>query len=140
MKKIFVIDWWLSLVFALTVYSGFKLHVAGHFSTHDVWHNWAVCHSLSGLMFIILGVLYVQTHWGWYKSLIAKGLGKKSRTTACLSLIYVAAIVTGIVLLLVDGAGSGVGLWHYRLGIILAVVGVLHFIKRFSVLKRGTRK
>lgn len=63
MKRIFIIDWWLALAFAITAYSGFELHIAGHFSTHEVWHNWAVCHTLASLTFIILEY-YTSNHIG----------------------------------------------------------------------------
>lgn len=125
------------MAFALTAFSGFELHVAGHFSTHEVWHNWAVFHTLSSLVFIITGILHVQTHWGWYKGLITKGLGKKSRITVGLSLIYLITSVTGIVLLAVEGANTGVGLWHYKIGIILTLVGVGHLVKRFPILRKS---
>ena len=137
MKKLFVIDWCLVMAFALTAFSGFELHVAGHFSTHEVWHNWAVFHTLSSLAFIITSILHVQTHWGWYKGLITKGLGKKSRVTVVLSLIFLIASVTGIVLLGVQGCCSGIGMWHYKMGILLTLVGVGHLVKRFSILRKS---
>ena len=140
MKKLFVIDWCLVLAFALTAFSGFELHVAGHFSTHEVWHNWAVFHTLSSLAFIITGILHVQTHWAWYKSLITKGLGKKSRITVGLSLIYLIVSVTGIVLLAVEGANTGVGLWHYKIGILLTLIGLGHLVKRFPILRKSIGK
>ena len=54
MKRIFVIDWILIVVFIMSAISGFGLHVAGHGGTHEVWHNWAVfsC-SLSVMLFLI---------------------------------------------------------------------------------------
>ena len=58
MKKIFVIDWALLSVFAITAITGFELHLSGHFSSHEVWHNWAVCHTLASLAFIILGYFF----------------------------------------------------------------------------------
>ena len=140
MKRIFIIDWWLALAFAITAYSGFELHIAGHFSTHEVWHNWAVCHTLASLTFIILGVLHIQSHWGWYKSLISKGLGKKSRITIWLSFIYLIVSITGIVLLSIKGANTDIGLWHYRIGIVLTIICVGHFIKRFPILRKSISK
>ncbi|MBR4846474.1 MAG: hypothetical protein IKU98_08675, partial [Bacteroidaceae bacterium] len=80
------------------------------------------------------------THWGWYKSLITKGLGKKSRITVGLSLIYLIASVTGIVLLAVEGANTGVGLWHYKIGILLTLIGLGHLVKRFPILRKSIGK
>lgn len=140
MKRIFVIDWWLLPAFALTVYSGFELHIAGHFSSHEVWHNWAVFHIITSLSFIIAGILHIKTHWGWYKSLISKGLGKKSPVTAWLSLIYTATVLTGIALLSIEGGNSGIGLWHYRIGILLTTIAAVHIIKRMAVIRKSIGK
>lgn len=140
MKRIFIIDWWLIFVFAITAYSGFELHIAGHFSTHEVWHNWAVCHTLASLAFIVLGVLHIQTHRGWYKSLISEGIGKKSRITIWLSFIYLIVSITGIVLLSIKGGNTDIGLWHYKMGIVLTIIGVGHFIKRFPILRKSIGK
>ena len=101
------------LAFAITAYSGFKLLIAGHFSTHEVWHNWAVFHTLVSLAFVVLGVLHIQTHWGWCKGLITKDIGKKSKVTLCLSSIYLITYLTGIILLGVCGCQSDIGMWHY---------------------------
>lgn len=137
MKKIFVIDWLLAFAFVATTLSGFALHFAGHFSSHEVWHNWAVCHILASTAFIIFGGMHVHTHWGWYKGLISKGLGNRSRITAGLSLFFLAATITGLALLSVDGANSGIGLWHYRVGILLTVIGIAHFAARFPILRKS---
>lgn len=41
-KSIFIIDLILIPVFLLLIYSGVKLHVAGHTSNHDLWEYWAL--------------------------------------------------------------------------------------------------
>ena len=140
MKKIFVIDWLLILVFAITAFSGFELHFAGHFSSHNVWHNWAVFHTIASLAFAVVGVLHIKTHWGWYKSLIAKGRGNKSRVTIYLSSIYIITIITGFVLLNISGANTNVGLWHYRIGIILTIISAGHIMKRIPILRKSLKK
>lgn len=140
MKKIFVVDWILIFVFALTAFSGFKLHFAGHFLSHNIWHNWAVFHTVSSLIFIIIGVLHIQTHWAWYKSLINKGRGNKSRVTIWFSLIYTITVITGVVLLAISGANTDIGLWHYRIGIILTIISIGHIIKRIPILRKSIKK
>ena len=42
MKKVFVIDWILIVVFIVSAISGIGLHIAGHGNSHEVWHNWGV--------------------------------------------------------------------------------------------------
>ena len=69
MKAIFVIDWVLIPTFILSAFTGIGLHIAGHGSSHEVWYNWAVAHILFSLLFTVVVVGHIKTHWGWYKSL-----------------------------------------------------------------------
>ena len=138
MKKIFVIDWILLVVAALSAYSGIELHVVGHGDVHEIWHNWAVVHVITSLLFLIFGVVHIKMHWGWYKSLFVKGIRNKSRVTLLLSVIFIVVILTGVALLaFVDGANSGMGLWHYRIGLIVSAISIGHIVKRWHILKKS---
>ena len=137
MKRIFVIDWILIVVFIMSAISGFGLHVAGHGGTHEVWHNWAVFHVFVSMLFLIAVIFHVAMHLEWYKGIIKNGIGRKSKVTAVLSIIFLLLSVTGIVLLGVSGANSPLGLWHYKTGIIMTIIAVWHIIKRLSVLKKS---
>ena len=119
MKKVFVIDWILIVVFIVSAISGIGLHIAGHGNSHEVWHNW------------------VTTHWGWYKGIIKNGIGRKSKVTAVLSIIFLLLSVTGIVLLGVSGANTPLGLWHYKIGVMTTVIAVGHIVKRLPVLRKS---
>lgn len=138
MKKIFVIDWILLVVAALSAYSGVELHVAGHGDVHEIWHNWAVVHVITSFLFLIFGVVHVKMHWGWYKSLFVQGIGNKSRVTLLLSVVFIVVILTGVALLaFVDGANSGMGLWHYRIGLIVSAISIGHIVKCWHILKKS---
>lgn len=115
MKKIFVIDWILVFVFVLSAFSGIGLHIAGHGNSHEVWHNWAVFHVLTSFLFFVAAIFHITTHWGWYKGTIKNGLGKKSKITGVLSVVFLLVSVTGIILLGVNGANSDIGLLHLSL-------------------------
>lgn len=136
MKKIFVIDWTLIPVFVLSAFSGIQLHVARHGASHEVWHHWAVFHIISSILFLIAVILHVQTHWGWYKSLIKSGLGKKSKAAVAVTLFFVVLATTGLVLFGVEGANSKVGLWHYRIGLVASVLFLEHIIRRLPMLRK----
>lgn len=137
MKKIFVIDWILIFAFVLSSFSGIGLHIAGHGNNHEVWHNWAIFHVLISLLFFIAAIFHITTHWGWYKGIIKKGLGKKSKITVVLSVVFFLVSVTGIVLLGVNGANSYIGLLHYKIGIITIILCVGHVLKRIPVLRKS---
>ena len=138
MKKIFVIDWILLAVAAFSAYSGIELHVAGYGDVHEIWHNWAVVHVITSLLFLIFGIVHVKMHMGWYKSLFAKGIGNKSRVTLLLSVFFSIVTLTGVALIAcVDGANSSMGLWHYRIGLIIMVISIAHIVKRWHILKKS---
>lgn len=140
MKKILVIDWILLFAFVLSAYSGIGLHAAGHGSEHEIWHNWAVFHVLTSFLFLVSATLHIATHWGWYKGIIRKGIGRKSKVTVVLSTVFLLVSVTGIILLGIDGANSTMGLWHYRIGIATAVISVGHILKRKQLLSKALRR
>ena len=141
MKKIFAIDWIMIITFVPSICSGIGLHIAGHGTDHEVWHNWAVLHVFSSLLFLVAAIFHIKTHWSLYRSSVRSGMGHKSPVTAVLSVVFVFVVVTGVVLLGIEGAGSSVGLWHYRTGIVVSILSVGHLLKRISLLRRGsTRK
>lgn len=137
MKRIFVIDWILIVVFIVSAISGFGLHVAGHGSSHEIWHNWAVFHVLGSILFLIVVIFHVATHLEWYKGIIKKGIGSKSKVTAILSVIFLLLSVTGLALLGINGANSLLGLWHYKIGVITIVIALGHVIKRLPVFRKS---
>ena len=140
-KALFITDIVVLLTFLPASISGFILHAAGHNGIHETWHNWAVVHIFSTLVFSMTIGFHVYGHWNWYKTLIQKGLGNKSRVTVFLSLLMLATIITGnIVLFRHQGPNSHFGLWHYIIGILFTVIAIGHFMKRFKILRNGLGK
>lgn len=140
MKRIFVISWSLIVLFFLSAISGFGLHIAGHGNNHEVWHNWAVFHVVDSVLFLVAIIFHVTTHRGWYKGIIKKGIGRKSKLTVVLSVIVLLLSVTGIVLFGVNGAYPTLGLCHYKIGVITTVIIVGHIIKRLPALYKPLKK
>lgn len=125
-------------VFALSLYTGIELHIAGHGVDHEIWHNWAVLHVVVSLLFMTLGIFHVKSHWGWYKGLRTIGCKGKRKVVLLLSVVFVLVIVSGLSLLFfVDGANSLIGLLHYQIGIVVGVLGILHILKRKQLLCKG---
>ena len=140
-KALFITDVAVQLTFLHASISGFLLHASGHNDVHEVWHNWAVIHIFSTLVFTIAVGVHIYGHLNWYKSLFQKGLGNKSRVTIFLSLLMLATIITGnIVLFRHQGPNSHFGLWHYIIGILFTVIAIGHFLKRFKILRNGLSK
>ena len=140
-KTLFITDIAVLLTFLLASISGFILHAAGHNDIHEAWHNWAVIHIFTTLVFTIAIALHIYGHWNWYKNLFQKGLGNKSRVTVFLSLLMLATIITGnIVLFRHQGPNSHFGLWHYVIGIMLTVIAVGHSLKRIKILVNGLKQ
>ena len=140
-KTLFITDIAVLLTFLPASISGFILHAAGHNGIHETWHNWAVIHIFSTLVFTIAVGIHIYGHLNWYKSLFQKRLGNKSRMTIFLSLLMLATIITGnIVLFRHQGPNSHFGLWHYIIGILFTVIAIGHFLKRFKILTNGLSK
>lgn len=139
MKFIFVIDWYLIPTFILCALTGTELHIAGHGSHHEVWHNWTVYHVISSLLFLLGVVFHVKTHWGWYKSFFKNGLGKKSPETVAISAIFAVMSITGIILLIADKGNTGIGLWHYKIGIANCILVLYHVKKRINILRKSLK-
>lgn len=68
MKRIFVIDWMLLLVFILTACTGFGLHMVGYGGNHELWHNWAVFHIVASILFVIAVLYHIRMHWAGIKN------------------------------------------------------------------------
>lgn len=131
MGILFRIERMLPLAFVASACTGIGLHVAGHGTDHDVWHNWAVAHVLTSILWTVSAGFHVRRHRHWYRAFLTKGIGGRKLITLFLSLTFLITVVTGIILLAcVDGANSAVGLWHYKLGILLSVIALLHAVRR----------
>ena len=84
--------------------------------------------------------MHIRSHAAWYKGLFQKGLGKKSRITLWTTVAFILATSTGIVLLGVEGANSGIGMWNYRIGLTSSALMLIHISKRFIPLCSSLRK
>ena len=124
----------------LAAFTCLVLHAAGIGCKHKLLHKWAVYHIIASSLFVVASLVHVQTHWGWYKGWVKLGLGKKSRVTVIVSILFVILLVTGLILLGVDGANPSIGLWHYKIGIVSSLLFLGHIIKRTRVLKRSLQK
>ena len=76
-------------------------------------------------------ILHIVHHRKWYTAL-AGGIGGRSRMTLLLSVCFLAAALSGVATLF-DG---GLGLFHYKTGLLLVPVGLLHLLKRLRILTR----
>lgn len=135
MKTIFVIDWVLIPSFIFSVVTGIGLHVAGHGSCQESWQDWAVAHVVASSLFTICVLAHIKSHRGWYKSLFRNGAGRKSRVTVAVSILFALVTLTGYGLLGIKGSGSGIGLWHYRMGLLSLILFGGHVMRRLSVLR-----
>ena len=129
----------LRIIFVLSAYSGIELHVADYEGNHEVWHNWAVFHVLTSLLFLMASIIHIATHWGWYKGTAKNGIGRKSKVTAVLSVLFLSVVLTGFALLGIEGAGSPVGQCHFWAGIVTTVLSIGHILKRLPLLRKSLK-
>lgn len=139
-KNIFIIDLLLIPVFAIIVYSGLALHIAGHPQEyiHEQWHNWSIVHVIATIVSLVFWYLHIKAHWTWYTKIFKKTKRKKSKITIIISLLFGVELITGIVLILIiDGPNSGIGLFHYVMGLTMSLFLLLHTIGRFNIMMKG---
>ena len=142
-KPLFIVDLLMALLGMASAWTGIEIHYAGHFQGHSVWHGWSVAHVVINVAWLIVCFLHCKHHWAWYKSIFKNmtSLSRKSKVTLAVSLLFAAAAVTGICLLLfAEGQGTHDGLHHYVIGLALAALCLGHFIKRFALLRKGLTK
>lgn len=139
-KTLFLVDLLSAISFIPASATGFVMHWAGHQYNHELWHNWALAHILSTLLFTIAIISHIYYHWGWYKSLFIVGLKNKSRVTVMLTILMLVLVFSGnIVLLRHQGPNSHFGIWHYVVGIIFFIISAGHFLKRCKILFKGLK-
>ena len=129
MGMAFRIERLLPLAFVASAVTGIGLHIAGHGTSHETWHNWGVAHVVASFIWLLSVMAHVRRHKHWYKTLVSKR-GKRL-ITFFLSIAFLIVAVTGILLVAyVEGPGSSIGLWHYKLGILLWGLSLIHALYR----------
>ncbi len=132
-QRIFYIDVALVVIALLSVYSGFELHTAGHgHQPHDIWHNWAVVHSIVSVLFLLVGGWHVWEHRLWYKSWFTNKHKGKRTAVWVLTVFFGVVSLSGIALFAVTGANSALGFIHYGLGIGLGACSLFHIARRYT--------
>lgn len=117
----------LSLAFLASAVTGIGLHLAGHGSSHAAWHAWSAAHTVAGLLWLAATATHMVRLKGWYKALLTRGVGRKSRTTLALSAAFLSAVLSGVWLLaFIKGPHSPVGQCHYGLGLLLVALIFVH--------------
>ena len=131
MGMAFRIERLLPLAFVASAVTGIGLHIAGHGTSHETWHNWGVAHVVASFIWLLSVMAHVRRHKHWYKTLVSKRVTCKRLITFFLSIAFLIVAVTGILLVAyVEGPGSSIGLWHYKLGILLWVLSLIHALYR----------
>lgn len=127
----FCIERLLPMTFIASAVTGIGLHIAGHGISHETWHNWGVAHIISSLLWLLSVTTHMARHRHWYKTVLSKDFVSNRWITSFLTILFLIVAVTGIILLLcIEGANSPIGLWHYKLGLLLIVISLIHIVRR----------
>lgn len=128
-RVIFTTDLLLLPVFVGCFYTGVRLHLAGHASVLAIMQSWAVAHVWASLIFLILILLHVKSHWAWYRAL-KNGCKGRKKMVLFLSIVFVFLSLSGASLFFFTSEDSHAGLLHYKLGLLFGVLSVMHILKR----------
>ena len=140
MKPIFRTDISMAILTLASLFTGVKIHYAGHFQSHEVWHNWSAVHFFVNVALLATTIIHIKQHWGFYKSLVNK-INLRGKVTMLVTMSFTVVALSGIYLLaFVEGQGSAAGFAHYILGLAFVVLGLGHLAKRWKVFKKGIVK
>lgn len=141
-RLIFTTDAILIPLFILTLYTGVELHVAGHGGNPVLCHSRAIYHTLCSLLFALFALFHIQAHWRWYRQLFTQRPihhHRRKAVTFTFSILFAAALLSGVGLLRVEGLNSHLGLFHYKTAIVMGVLAILHISKRLGILAKGIK-
>lgn len=137
MKPIFRTDLSLAIFGLCSLVSGILIHYAGHFESHNVWHNLSVLHCFINVALVITIVIHIKQHWGWFKGLFKKSSLKK-KLAIFVTTAFLSVLLSGIYLLaFTDGQGTHAGLVHYWFGLFFGLLAILHLAKRWHMFHKG---
>ena len=137
MTKIFKIDFGLYLLGIFTILTGFGLHIAGHGYSHQVWEVWCIIHSVVSVLFTVLVINHVRSHWAWFKKIRLSTIFGKRFVTTVLAMVSCLTIFSGIALLAIFGDNTHIGLLHFKIGVGFAILLSIHGVKRVGLLRRA---
>lgn len=127
----FHIESLLPIAFLASAITGIGLHIAGHGTSHAVLQNWEAAHISASLFWLLLVAVHVKRHKHWYKTLISKGITNKRWIIFFLSILFLIVAITGILLgVYIKEAFTPIGSLHYKLGILLLVLSLIHILYR----------
>ena len=137
MKKIYKIACGLYPLGLLTILSGIALHIAGHGDNHHAWEIRAVIHSVIAVPFTVLLACHIRSHWAWFIHTRQNAINRKRLVTTTLTVVSILTAFSGIALLAIQGANTHAGLLHYKTGIGLALLMLIHGVKRIRIIEKA---
>lgn len=78
----------LLIAFVASTVTGIGLHVAGHSTSHETWHNWSVAHVVTSSLWLLSVIVHVMRHKYWYKTLVSRRFTNKHCITLSLSILF----------------------------------------------------
>ena len=129
-KGLFVTDLLLTFSFLTVVYSGITLHLTAHQRFAFGWsaNAWTYSHWLSCGVFLFLTFLHVKSHLYWFKNVL-KGTAKHKPMLIGFTLLLM-SVVSG---LLSITPANHIGLWHYRVSLIMLPFLMIHIVRRMPL-------
>ena len=86
---------------------------------------------MTSSLWLLSVIVHVMRHKYWYKTLVSRRFTNKHCITLSLSILFLIVAITGILLIsYVKGANSPIGLWHYKLGLFLLMLSLIHVFHR----------
>lgn len=133
----------LLVLFVITLVSGVVLHLKSHGIIVEPRKVIKIVHWVSGFLMTAFVLWHGKQFWRAFVSQLKQPRLSGINTAILIGFVVFVAL-TGLVKLVSPVKIHGLGLWHYWLGMIMAVVAIFHLFKGFPMLikmiKSGSRK
>ena len=96
------------------------------------YNGWSQTHKVCIVIFTLILLHHLYTHWDWYKGVLGKGLIRKNWLTLTLCLLFLIDAVTGLVPWIIDASGGSTAARtgfieiHDKLTLLLILFLILH--------------
>ena len=103
--------------------------------------GWEAAHQIWALLFLTLMVVHIYLHWNWFKTVIGKFRLRNSKLLALTVVVFTLMVISGFSMFFhLVPREFEMGEIHFRLGIVLMILILIHIVQRFKWIISITRK
>ncbi len=103
--------------------------------------GWEAAHQIWALLFLTLMSIHIYLHWSWFKTAIGKFRLRNNKLLALTILVFTLMIISALLMFFhLVPREFEMGEIHFRLGLLLMTLLIIHIVQRFKWIVSVTRK